>query len=185
MLADETGGFAAVNRNDFDGAFERIVADNSSYYVLGYYSTNDRRDGRFRKIEVRVKRPGLRVRSRNGYVAPRGPPSEYDAARRRCAPALAEALGSPLPVTGVPIKVFAAPYKGTAPECRRGPRRRSGCQQFRVRREGRHLQRARSRSSVHATDAKGKIVSGRTAAREAQSEARYAGAREEHVASGS
>ena len=48
----------AVNRNDLNGAFDRIVAENSSYYVFGYYSTNERRDGRFRKIEVRVKRPG-------------------------------------------------------------------------------------------------------------------------------
>ena len=61
VLASSTGGFAAVNRNDLNGAFDRIVAENSSYYVFGYYSTNERRDGRFRKIEVRVKRPGLRV----------------------------------------------------------------------------------------------------------------------------
>ena len=67
-----TGGFAAVNRNDLNGAFDRIVAENSSYYMFGYYSTNERRDGRFRKIEVRVKRPGLRVRSRNGYFEARG-----------------------------------------------------------------------------------------------------------------
>ena len=79
MLAASTGGFAAVNRNDLDGAFDRIVAENSSYYVFGYYSTNERRDGRFRKIEVRVKRPGLRVRSRNGYFEARGRRREHDA----------------------------------------------------------------------------------------------------------
>ena len=72
MLASSTGGFAAVNRNDLNGAFDRIVSENSSYYMFGYYSTNERRDGRFRKIEVRVKRPGLRVRSRNGYFEARG-----------------------------------------------------------------------------------------------------------------
>lgn len=114
VLASSTGGFAAVNRNDLDGAFDRIVAENSSYYMFGYYSTNERRDGRFRKIEVRVKRPGLRVRNRNGYFEARGrrpnptPPTKVS-------PALAEAIGSPLPVNGVPLKVFAAPYKGTAP----------------------------------------------------------------------
>lgn len=115
VLASSTGGFAAVNRNDLNGAFDRIVAENSSYYMFGYYSMNERRDGRFRKIEVRVKRPGLRVRSRNGYFEARGRrPNTTPSAK--VSPALAEAIASPLPVNGVPIKVFAAPYKGTAPD---------------------------------------------------------------------
>ncbi len=50
VLAANTGGFAAVNRNDLDTAFDRIVTENSSYYVLGFYSTNERRDGRYRKL---------------------------------------------------------------------------------------------------------------------------------------
>jgi VWFA-related protein len=115
VLASSTGGFAAVNRNDLNGAFDRIVAENSSYYVFGYYSTNERRDGRFRKIEVRVKRPGLRVRNRNGYFEARGRRPNTTPSTK-ISPALAEAIGSPLPVNGVPIKVFAAPYKGTAPD---------------------------------------------------------------------
>jgi VWFA-related protein len=114
VLASSTGGFAAVNRNDLNGAFDRIVAENSSYYVFGYYAMNERRDGRFRKIEVRVKRPGLRVRSRNGYFEARGRRPNTNSSSK-LSPALAEAIGSPLPVNGVPIKVFAAPYKGTAP----------------------------------------------------------------------
>ena len=73
VLAANTGGFAAVNRNDLDGAFDRIVQENSQYYVLGFYSNNTRRAGRYRKLEVRVKRPGLRVvRARNGYYEARG-----------------------------------------------------------------------------------------------------------------
>jgi hypothetical protein len=118
VLADSTGGFAAVNRNDLNGAFERIVQENSSYYMLGFYSSNDRRNGRFRKLEVRVKRPGLRVRNRSGYFEARGrAPSQPTAsnAANALAPAVSEALGSPIPMAGVPIKVFAAPYKGTAP----------------------------------------------------------------------
>jgi VWFA-related protein len=115
VLATSTGGFAAVNRNDLNGAFDRIVAENSSYYVFGYYSMNERRDGRFRKIEVRVKRPALRVRSRNGYFEARGRRPNTTPSTK-VSPALAEAIGSPLPVNGVPIKVFAAPYKGTAPD---------------------------------------------------------------------
>lgn len=119
VLAAATGGFAAVNRNDFDNVFERIVAENSSYYLLGYYASNNRRGGRFRKLEVRVKQPGLRVRSRSGYFEARGrAPSQPNAADnpKSLAPAVAEALSSPLPTTGVPMRVFAAPYKGAAPD---------------------------------------------------------------------
>jgi VWFA-related protein len=117
VLASNTGGFAAVNRNDLDGAFDRIVRENSSYYVLGYYSDNARRSGRYRKLEVRVKRPGLRVvRSRNGYYEARGRrPNQPTPGPNAMPVQLAETLGSPLPVAGVPMKVFAAAYKGEAP----------------------------------------------------------------------
>jgi VWFA-related protein len=116
VLADSTGGFAAVNRNDMNTAFDRIVSENSSYYLLGYYPTSDRRTGRFRKIDVRVKRPGLQVRSRNGYFEPRGRAPRPPARPATAMPAaLADALGSPIPIGGVPVKVFAAAFKGTAP----------------------------------------------------------------------
>jgi VWFA-related protein len=82
-VSDETGGFAAVNSNDFRTSFERIINDNSSYYVLGYYSTDSRRDGQFRNVNVRVN-PRVSRCARKGYVAPKGrPPQE-----RRCPPAL-------------------------------------------------------------------------------------------------
>ena len=75
-LSDETGGFAAVNRNDFATAFDRIVQDNSSYYVLAYYPpTTDKRDNKFHKIDVRVTRPGLIVRARKGYATPKAKPA--------------------------------------------------------------------------------------------------------------
>jgi VWFA-related protein len=70
VLSDMTGGFAAVNSNDFDRAFERIVRDNSSYYLLGFTSTNGKRDGRFRKIDVRIAQRDLVVRARKGYAIP-------------------------------------------------------------------------------------------------------------------
>ena len=69
-LAENTDGIAVLNTNNMQGAIERIVADTGSYYLLGYYSTNTRLDGRFRKITVRVKRPGVTVRARPGYLAP-------------------------------------------------------------------------------------------------------------------
>src|SRR6185503_3046726 len=114
-LADETGGFASVNRNNVDEAFDRLVADTSSYYVLGYYPANERRDGRFRKIEVRVTRPGVTVRARRGYVAPRGRAAAVKASNDAGEAALKAAVESPLPATGIPMRLFAAPYKGAAP----------------------------------------------------------------------
>jgi VWFA-related protein len=69
-LASSTDGFPVFDTNDFDRGVRRIVDDMSSYYLLGYYSTNAKLDGRFRKITVRVKRPGVSVRARNGYLAP-------------------------------------------------------------------------------------------------------------------
>ena len=69
-LAENTDGFAVLNTNNIERALERMVADTGSYYLLGYYSTNTRLDGRYRKIRVRVKRPGAEVRARPGYLAP-------------------------------------------------------------------------------------------------------------------
>jgi hypothetical protein len=115
-LSEETGGVAFVNRNNVDEAFDRIVAENSSYYVLGYYAPNDRRDGRFRRIDVRVTRPGVTVRARRGYVAPRGrPAATTNASNNPLETALKAAVESPLATSGIPMRLFAAPYKGTAP----------------------------------------------------------------------
>jgi VWFA-related protein len=70
-LAADTGGRAFTDSNDFGEAFARVQRDMSAYYLLGYSSTNAVRDGRFRRIQVRVKRDGLRVEARAGYYADR------------------------------------------------------------------------------------------------------------------
>jgi VWFA-related protein len=69
-LAGNTDGAVVLNTNDTKGGVARMMADLGSYYVLQYYSTNTKLDGRFRSIAVRVKRPGVQVRARNGYLAP-------------------------------------------------------------------------------------------------------------------
>jgi VWFA-related protein len=118
-LAEDTGGYAAVNSNDFTKAWDRIVADNSSYYVLGYKPTNDKRDGRFRKIEVKLSREGLEVRTRKGYTAPRGkapaPTAVTGSPTDKASPELREALDSPLPLPALTLRAYAAPFKGAAP----------------------------------------------------------------------
>ena len=114
-LSEETGGFAAVNTNQFATAFERIVRDNSSYYVLAYYPETDRRDGKFYKIDVRVKRPGLTVRARRGYVAPkRNRPPPRTTSNDGASQPVIDALNSPIQLSGLAMRVFAAPFKGTA-----------------------------------------------------------------------
>ena len=67
VLADETGGMAVVNMNDFESALKRIDAETSDYYVLGYYSSNPDPLRRTRQIEVKATRPDLDVWSRTSY----------------------------------------------------------------------------------------------------------------------
>jgi len=113
-LSEETGGFAVVNKNDFSTAFQRIVEDNSSYYVLAYYPP-DPRPGRTHKIEVRLTRPGLTVRARKAYLTPKKTDPPKNTGNSPSTPELREALDSPLPVSGLTMHVFAAPFKGAAP----------------------------------------------------------------------
>lgn len=123
-LAEETGGYAAVNSNNVATALNRIVRLNSTYYVLGYYPKDARRDGRFHKIEVRVKRPGLRVSARKGYVSPkaisdddrRRQQSELERGRGRAggvetSTELRAILNQPLQRNGLTLTVQAAPFK--------------------------------------------------------------------------
>jgi VWFA-related protein len=84
MLAENTDGFAVVNSNDLDTGLKRIANDLSSYYLLGYLSTNAKLDGKYHQIKVRVKRPGIDVRARKGYRSP----TEEDVAAARTAAAM-------------------------------------------------------------------------------------------------
>jgi hypothetical protein len=70
-LATDTGGRTFFDTNDFAGVYERVVQDSSAYYVLGYTSANSAKDGKFRRVRVKVARPDLRVEHRSGYYADR------------------------------------------------------------------------------------------------------------------
>jgi VWFA-related protein len=113
-LAAETGGIAAVDRNDFNETFDRIVRDNSNYYVLGYYSPNGKRDGKFRKVDVKVLRPGLHVRARSGYIVPKSEPPKKNAPPKQASEPLRQALASPLPVSGLALTAAAVPFRSGA-----------------------------------------------------------------------
>jgi VWFA-related protein len=66
-LAENTDGLAEVKTTDLTAITDRIISDTSTYYLIGYESSNTRTDGRFRTISVKVNRPGVRVRARRGY----------------------------------------------------------------------------------------------------------------------
>jgi len=157
MLADETGGFAVVNRNQFGDAYDRIVKDNSSYYVLAYYPPTSKPDS-YHRIEVKVTRPDVTVRARKGYTVPRAN-ANANAARPPAAAGMTEvldALDSPLPMSGLSMRVFAAPFKGTAP---------NASVLFGVEMRGRDLKPgpgAIVQVSYRAIDAAGKVRAGAT-----------------------
>ena len=115
-LAQETGGVAIVRTNDIAGGLWRIERETSRYYVLGYVADRSTAPGKFRTIEVKVRKPGLKVRARRGYV-----PADLTAAAKRdqglkpgTPPAVAAAIMNPVPVGDVPVRVWAAPFKGNA-----------------------------------------------------------------------
>jgi hypothetical protein len=120
QLAEETGGVAAVGTNDMNKAFDRIVQENSSYYVLGYYPTNDKRDGKLRKITVKVNgHSDQQITFRKRYASPRGKGPKNTVAGKAIDPAagltkeLMATMASPLPKTGLPLRLTAVPHKGT------------------------------------------------------------------------
>ena len=129
-LADGTGGFAAVDVNGFEDAFGRIIEANSRYYLLGYTPPTHPRNGRFHRIEVIVKRPGLKAVARRGYPSPSGRTREERTqealdrwARDRrsgganeTSPELLAALNSPVQQPGLTLAVHAVPFKVTAKE---------------------------------------------------------------------
>ena len=103
-VAIDSGGFSIKNSNDLAAGLRRIAEESRRYYLLGYQPARTARDGKFRKIEVRVQRPGLEVRARRGYYAP-----ESRATPRREAgsldPSVRQALDSPYPAGGVSLRM--------------------------------------------------------------------------------
>jgi len=73
LIARQTGGevFSPTQLEELDPIFARLVEQLRTQYVLGFYSTNEARDGAFRRLTVRVKRQGVIARAREGYYAPR------------------------------------------------------------------------------------------------------------------
>jgi VWFA-related protein len=107
-LAQDTGGRAFFDLNDFGTVFDKVVADTSAYYLLGFSSTNHSKDGRFRRIRVTLKRPDLKLEYRAGYYAPR---DFAHAGRDDREQQLTEQLFSDLSVTDVPVYASSAYFR--------------------------------------------------------------------------
>jgi VWFA-related protein len=105
VVAETTGGRAVLDSNDPAELVPAIFQESSSYYVLGFRSADRARDGRFHKIEVKVNRSGLNVRTRNGFTAPSAIPSVVSGA-----PLLSGTMKDLLPNTGLRMSATAMPF---------------------------------------------------------------------------
>ena len=107
-LADDTGGKAFMDTNDFSGVFRQVQKDTSAYYVLGYTSTNHLRDGRFRRLKVQANRPEVRLEYRPGYYAGRDFTHMKQADREQ---QLEDELAAELPQTDVAVYAGSAYFR--------------------------------------------------------------------------
>jgi VWFA-related protein len=105
IVAEETGGFT-LQGAALPSGLERVARESSSYYLLGYAPTNVERDGKYRRIAVEVRRPGLQVRARKGYY---GPSNEGPRGRagRDADPELERTLFRAPPAPDIPLRLAA------------------------------------------------------------------------------
>lgn len=103
-LSSDTGGKAFFDSNDFAPAFAQVQRDNSEYYAIGFHSTDPARDGKYRKLTIKVNRPGIKLEYRHGYYAPSDFAHTGKEDRER---ELEEQLASDLPATDLPVYLDA------------------------------------------------------------------------------
>jgi VWFA-related protein len=107
-LADDTGGKAFFDSNDFSSVFSQVQKDTSAYYVLGFTSTNGLKDGHFRHLKVQVNRPDVKLEYRSGYYAGRDFQHLNRADREQ---QLTDELDAELPQTDVAVYAGAAYFR--------------------------------------------------------------------------
>ena len=108
----DTGGIAVKNTNDLVSGIKRVSAESQAFYLLGYSPTNAARDGRFRRIEVRLaegRGKGLKVRARRGYYAPQEGATVSVAALKHD-PEIVRALDSPFERRELPLRATALSF---------------------------------------------------------------------------
>jgi len=103
-LSSDTGGKAFFDSNDFAPAFAQVQRDTSAYYAVGFHSTNPLRDGKYRKLTIKVNRAGVKIEYRPGYYAPADFKHSGHEDRER---ELQEELASDLPATDMAVYMDA------------------------------------------------------------------------------
>ena len=107
-LAADTGGKFFGDSNDFGPAFEQVQHDTEAYYILGFHSTNQARDGSYRHLTVKIDRPDLKIEYRPGYYAPADFQHQKTEDREL---ALTEQMRSDLPATDVSLYLQALYFR--------------------------------------------------------------------------
>jgi VWFA-related protein len=107
-LSHDTGGKAFFDSNDFAPAFAQVQRDNSEYYAIGFHSSNPARDGKYRKLTIKLNRPGIKLEYRPGYYAPADFRHSGREDRER---ELQDELTSDLPATDVAVYLDAMYFR--------------------------------------------------------------------------
>jgi VWFA-related protein len=107
-LSSDTGGKAFFDSNDFAPAFAQVQKDSSEYYAIGFHSSNPARDGKYRKLTVKINRPDIKLEFRQGYYAPADFKHSGREDRER---ELEEQLTSDLPATDVAVYLDAMYFR--------------------------------------------------------------------------
>jgi len=107
-LSSDTGGKAFFDSNDFAPAFAQVQKDTSAYYAIGFHSSSSARDGKYRKLTIKVNRPGVKLEYRPGYYAPADFAHTGKDDRERD---LEEQLASDLPATDIAVYLDAMYFR--------------------------------------------------------------------------
>ena len=113
MTATNTGGRAILNTNEFDTGIKEVFAENDSYYFIAFEPTNAAADGKLRRLQVKVNRPDVEIRTRSAYYAPEPPKTDKKSDKNALPPeteALRKAMGGILPMAGMPMRASVAPF---------------------------------------------------------------------------
>jgi VWFA-related protein len=107
-LSSDTGGKSFFDSNDFAPAFVQVQNDTSAYYAIGFHSANQVRNGKYRRLSIKVERPGVKLDYRPGYYAPTDFKHSGKEDREQ---ELADELDSELPATEMSVYLDAMYFR--------------------------------------------------------------------------